>query len=607
MPPTSGSTWSQIPQALGKSLALVRAAAPRELRAVVALQVVGAAGLVAELFLLRRLLSTVLAKSSAHDAGRIVPVLIVMALVAAVSALASGLSGERQRLMVELVRRYAIERILAVTTTVELSDFEQADFNDGLMRARQEALIRPFEVVAGLLSVAQSLIAGAGLVITLALLAPVLLPLLLVGVVPTVLIQRRNSRDLHAVDRSLTTNDRMCWYFEDVLSSAAGAKETRTFRLAPFVGGLRAVLAERRVAAYRQLIRRRSKWGAAMSVFGALVFVLGLGLLAGLVLYGDMAPATAAAAAVVVQQLGSLIGSAGVGAGQVYENSLFLNDVHAFIAQAPPEPPATGAPTRPALIRPAEPLRCLRITGLDFIYPGTDRPVLRDISIQIPGGQVVAVVGENGSGKTTLTKVLCGLYRQTAGSILWNEEDAATVDPEAWRGRFAVVFQDFMRYQMSARLNIGVGRYEAQHDLDGIRRAARIANADQFLSSLDEGYETTLSRAYAGGADLSIGQWQRLALARAFFSDAPVLVLDEPTAALDPRVEQELLHRVRALAGEKTVILISHRLSSVRFADNIFVLREGTLVEQGEHHDLVQRGGYYADLFDMQASGYRGS
>jgi ATP-binding cassette subfamily B protein len=605
VPRTSGSTWSQIPQALGKSLALVRAAAPRELRTVVALQVVGAAGLVGELLLLRRLLSTVLAKSAAHDAGRIVPVLIVMALVAAVSALASGLSGEGQRLMVELVRRYAIERILAVTTTVDLSDFERADFNDGLMRARQEALIRPFEVVSGLLNVAQSLIAGVGLVITLAVLAPILLPLLLVGVVPTVLIQRRNSRDLHAVDRSLTTNDRMCWYFEDVLSSSAGAKETRTFRLAPFVGGLRAVLAERRVAAYRQLIRRRSIWVAAMSVFGALVFVLGLGLLAGLVLYGDMAPATAAAAAVVVQQLGSLIGSAGVGAGQVYENSLFLNDVHAFIAQAP-EPPATGAPARPALPRPADPLRCLRISGLDFTYPGTDRPVLRDISLQIPGGQVVAVVGENGSGKTTLTKVLCGLYRQTAGSILWNDEDATTVDPEAWRRRFAVVFQDFMRYEMSARLNVAVGRYEAQHDLDGIRRAARIANADQFLSGLDEGYETTLSRAYAGGADLSIGQWQRLALARAFFSDAPVLVLDEPTAALDPRVEQELLERVRALAGEKTVILISHRLSSVRFADNIFVLREGALVEQGEHHDLVRRGGYYADLFDMQASGYRG-
>ncbi|MEA2685462.1 MAG: ATP-binding cassette, subfamily bacterial [Actinomycetota bacterium] len=582
-----------------QSLTLVRAAAPNELKAVVALQVVAACCLVAQLFLLRRVLDVVIDGAGLGGAGRLWPALAGLAAATAVGSLATGLAGERQRFMVELVRRHAMERILAVTTAVELSAFETGEFNDALSRARQHALVRPPQVVGGILGIGQSLIASAALLVALVAIAPVMLPFLLVGVVPAAVLLRRNSRDLHDVDRKLATVDRECWYLENVLSTPGGAKETRTFRLSSLLGPMHRALANRRVDDYRTLIRRRSYRVGTASVLGAVVVVAGLGTLGALVLRGRLSPADAAAAAVIVQQLTSTLRAGGAGAGAVYENGLFLQEVDDFLAMAPP----TLVPTEELPARPG--LKVLRVDHLHFTYPGTDRPVLRDVSLEIAGGQAVAVVGENGSGKTTLTKLLCGLYPTTSGSIHWDDEDVKDVDQGEWRSRFGVVFQDFMRYELSAQLNVAVGRHEARGDLDRVRAAARLADADGFLTGLPEGYGTVLSRAYAGGADLSLGQWQRLALARAFFSEAPVLVLDEPTAALDPRVEQELLQRVRSFAGQRTVVLISHRLSSVRFVDTIFVLRDGVLVEQGGHDELVRQGGHYAELFEMQAAAYR--
>ena len=593
-------SWRQLPAALVRSLALVRESAPRQLRTVVLLQVLGAVSLVTQLFLLRQVLHTVLTGSGLGDVGRLVPDLVVLAVAATAGSLASGLASEQQRLITELVRRHAMRRILAVTTTVDLAEFETGAFNDGLSRARQHAVVRPPQVVAGVLAVGQAVLSSAGLLVALATLAPEMLPVLVLAVVPGILVQRYNSRDLHTVDRSLSETDRRRWYLEDVLSSLAGAKEARVFRLDSFLGPLQDQLATTRVDRYRALVRRRSRRVAATSVVSALLLVAGLALLGGLVLTGHLSPASAATAGIVLQQLSTTLRSAGSGAATVYENSLFLAEVDQFLgagADVAIEPVASQAP-------PARPGR-LAAVDLCFTYPGTTRPVLRGVSVEIPAGQVVAVVGENGSGKTTFTKLLCGLYASTSGSVLWDGADAAGVDPQAWRNRFAVVFQDFMRYQLSARLNVAVGRQEAVDDLEGIRAAARLADADGFLSGLAGGYETLLSRAYDGGTDLSLGQWQRLALARAFFSGAPVLVLDEPTAALDPRVEQELLHRVQALAGTKTVVLVSHRLSSVRFADQILVLRHGELVERGTHTELVDLGGHYAELYGLQSAAYK--
>lgn len=601
MPEEAARAWRRLPRTVGDSLTMVRVAAPFDWVATIALQAVSALCLLVQLLALRRVLQVLVAHSDHASRSHLLFALILLGLLSAVSALSGGLANERARMMVELVRRHAMEQILDVTTSVDLCQFEDAAFNDGLIRARQDALIRPLQVVTGLFAFIQGALTSIGLLVVLAVVAPLLLPILLVGLVPVMIGLRRNGRDMHVVDRELITTDRSRWYLEDVLATPAGAKETRSFRLAEFLGPRHRALADRRVDSYRALIRRRSRRVAAVSVFGAAATTGGLALLAVMVLNGSLAAANAATAGVIVLQLTSMLRAAGAGAGQMYENMLYLRDVEVFLARARQHthPPAT-APTRAV-----EPLRSIRISSLNFAYPGTDRLVLKDVSLEIAQGEVVALVGRNGSGKTTLIKLLSGLYAAPPGTMFWNGQDATGIDPEDWRRRFGVVFQDFMRYELAARVNVGVGHHETEDDLEAIRQAARLADADGFLSRLVGGYETILSRAYSGGNELSIGQWQRVALARAFFSPSPVLILDEPTSALDPRVENDLLGRVRDLAGDKTVVIATHRLSSIQFVDRVLVLREGVLVEEGRHEDLMQLDGDYADLFSVQADAYR--
>jgi ATP-binding cassette, subfamily B, bacterial len=247
------------------------------------------------------------------------------------------------------------------------------------------------------------------------------------------------------------------------------------------------------------------------------------------------------------------------------------------------------------------------VEGVSFTYPGCDRSALDGVSFELHAGEVVALVGENGSGKTTLAKLLCNLYQPTSGRITWDGVDVATCAPSDVGRNVAVIFQDFVQYFMSAADNIAVGDHTATHDRPRVEAAAAQSGADDFLAALADGYDTMLGRQFEGGHELSIGQWQRVALARAFFRAAPLLILDEPTAALDPRAEHALFDRMRALSAGRTVLLISHRFSSVRSADRILVLQEGRLVEQGDHGSLMATGGVYADLFTLQASAYSGA
>ena len=244
------------------------------------------------------------------------------------------------------------------------------------------------------------------------------------------------------------------------------------------------------------------------------------------------------------------------------------------------------------------------MNGASFTYPTATQPAIRDVSLSIRTGEIVALVGENGSGKTTLAKLLAGLYRPATGTITWDGTDINGVDAAQLRTGIAVIFQDFVRFHLRARDNVGLGRVDAIDDLDGIREAARHADADGFLSSLPNGYETVLGPEFEGGSDLSVGQWQRVALGRAFFRHAPFVILDEPTAALDPRAEHDLFERIRALLADRTVLLISHRFSSVRNADRIYLLQSGRVTEAGTHEELMGLKGHYAEFFQLQAAAY---
>jgi ATP-binding cassette subfamily B protein len=241
---------------------------------------------------------------------------------------------------------------------------------------------------------------------------------------------------------------------------------------------------------------------------------------------------------------------------------------------------------------------------VSFTYPSRTEPSLHGVSIDLPRGQVVALVGENGSGKTTLAKLLAGLYPPSSGTVDWDGVDIATFSAAQLRPRIAVLFQDFVRYHLSALENIGFGNRALADDEPAIREAARAAGADAFLSELPHGYATLLGPEYYGGSDLSGGQWQRVALARAFLRDAQLIILDEPTASLDPRSEAELYARVRDLFAGRTVLLISHRFASVRLADQIYVLEEGRVIEHGDHDSLMRQAGAYAEMFTLQAAAY---
>lgn len=286
------------------------------------------------------------------------------------------------------------------------------------------------------------------------------------------------------------------------------------------------------------------------------------------------------------------------GTQSIFESGLFLNDLADFFALgrvAHDEDAGEAAPGR---------FESIRVEQVRFTYPGSTVEALRGVDLDLRVGQIVALVGENGSGKTTVAKLLGGLYRPDAGSIRWDDDDSASFSPSSLRSRVTVVFQDFVRYALSGLENIAIGRIDLSATPEQVRRAAALAGIDATLRQLPDGYETVLSRLFAGGRELSGGQWQRVALARSFYRDAPLVILDEPSASLDPRAEHELFATLRAALQGRTALFISHRFSTVRGADQIYVLHEGEVSERGTHDELMRLNGRYAELYRLQSDAY---
>jgi ATP-binding cassette subfamily B protein len=597
-PEGSEGSWRDLPRLIAASLKLVWGAGRREFAIMSALQLLEALGIAAQLFIGKAVLDAVLAAGASDNFAGVLPELAGLVAITVALDFARAIETEQTRVLSELVGRQALSRVIDVSTRVDLLAFESPDFYDRLQRARAQGMFRSMQTVNGLLGLVGAVVSAAGILLALAALQPLLLPLVLVGYVPLWFVSTLNSRDLYRFMHGMTPNERQRHYLERVLMGRDPAKEVRSFRLATFLRGRYDRLYDERIDELRSLARRRMGRSLLGSLASAAVTAGTVATLAWLFVSGRMGLAAAGAAVFGLYQLGGRLRGLYMSATSLYEATLFIRDYASFLELEPERWAQDGAR------RPPRGFQRLSAEDVSFRYPESERPAVDGVSLEIGAGEVIALVGENGSGKTTLAKMLAGLYRPESGRIRWDDVDLAEVDPDELRNSIAVIFQDFERYLLPARENVGLGRSELIDDLDAVRAASERADADRFLADLPEGYETMLGREFAGGYDLSIGQWQRVALARAFFRDAPFVILDEPTAALDARAESQLFDRMRELLEGRSVVLISHRFSSVRSADRIYVMHDGRVVEHGPHEELMAADGLYAELFTLQARAY---
>jgi len=563
------------------------------------LQLVAAGGLLVQLLVARSLLQKIVLAEQSHLGFRtVIPGVLAIVAVTALVAVVSALQDEVSTLMGELVSREASRQLLDVAGAVDLEAYDVPGFHDRLERARMNVQARPVIAVNSLVGLLSGAISCLGVAAALFALAPAILPVAAVPLIPLWWSTTRNSRALYRFAIDMTPSDRERGYVQRVLTTKDAAKEIRAFALGVFFRERFESLYDGRLLALRRLIRTRVTRSLAGAVVSSVATASGVAVLVWLLLSHRTNLASTGTATLGILYLGQRLRGMIGNAGTLYESALFVDDFTLFLDVRDQLDSRENEA--------AAPVEFSRIVADDisFTYPGSSQPALDGVSIEIRRGEVVALVGANGSGKTTLANLLALLYSPDKGRLLWGSVDTSTLDHDALRGSISAIFQDFGRYWISARENIGIGATERLHDMDAIAGAAGAAGADDFLEVLPNGYDTVLSRAFEGGRELSVGQWQRVALARALFRDAPFVIMDEPTASLDAASEYRLFEVIRQACRGRGVLLISHRFSSVRSADRIYVLDRGKVIESGTHDELMADDGRYAHMFSLQASAY---
>jgi ATP-binding cassette subfamily B protein len=593
----------RVPGLTWLALRLVWAADRKHLSATILLQVVAAAAIAVQLLVTRRLLEALVGLGNGGSVSALYPWLAALALITAVMGVVTALTNYEQKLLVELASRYAFDRIIEVSVAVDFEAFENAEFYDQLQRARNSGLFRLIDMVNSVTTLTTGVLTSIGIAVVLFVLEPILLVFVAVAAVFPLLATILNSRAAYVFEHGLTADGRERQYLMELLTERDPAKEIRIFGAGPFLHRRYTALTDARLRQLHVFLHGRLKVALLGSAGGLLGTIVALGALIVLLDTGRMTAATALTAALAMQQLGSRLTGITTSAGRLIESSMFIHDFRAFLELAS-RTEVGEASVRQRAARSSSSETFLEVQNVRFRYPGSDRVVVEDVSLAVEPGEVVALVGENGSGKTTLVKLICQLYRPEAGQILWNGADSGSLTPDDVRNEITVLFQDYVQYHLSVRDNILLGRPERVGDETGIQAAAAASGTDRFLPHLPDGYDTRLGKQFYGGYELSIGQWQRLALARAFFRGGSFLILDEPTASLDARAEADLFAQMRQLARGRSVLLVSHRFSSVRSADRIYVLEAGRMVEHGDHDSLMANNNLYAELFTLQAEAY---
>ena len=586
---------------IARAARFVWRAAGRYTAASVALVVVQSALPLAALYLVKLIVDAIAAAAGGTNPAALDSVFMLIAIAAgvaiagvAVNSLASVVN-ERHA---ELVADHMHDVLHAKSIEIDLEYYENPHYYDTLHRAQQEAPYRPARIVKGLIGACQS---GLSLVAMAALLLSFhwgIALVLFVAVVPEALVQLKYANLMYAWRRSCTPTERYAQYYDWMMTGTAHAQELRLFDLGGLFMRQFRDLRERLRRERFAIIERRSKveFGtqalATVAVFSAYALIA-YRAMGGAITLGDLVMYFGAfqrGQEFLRQFLRSLAG--------LYEDNLFLANLYEFLdlkrrLAEPAQPKPVPRPLRKGIV----------FEGVSFSYGAKE--ALAEVDLVIPAGTTVALVGENGSGKTTLIKLLARLYDPKAGRITLDGIDLREFATAALRREISVIFQDYVRYNLTARENIWFGNVDSSPDAERIAHAANHAGAGELIRGLPRGYETVLGKWFDDGEELSVGEWQKIALARALLRDAQIVVLDEPTSAMDAAAEYEVFQRFHQLANGRTAILISHRLSTVKMADHIYVLHAGRVVESGTHGELVRKDGTYAHLFATQASGYR--
>ena len=504
-----------------------------------------------------------------------------------------------ESLLSELFTNSTSMRLMQHAASLDLEHFEDSELQDKLERARRQAGGN-LGILNQVLGQAQDLVTIATFAASIVLVAPWLILLLIVALIPAFLGESYFSSQSYALNFTRTQERREIDYMRHTGASIETAKEVKIFGLSPFLIERYRRLAHDFYLANRKLAFRRASWGLALAAIGTLGYYIAYAYIAWRTVAGLFSVGTLTFLAGAFMRLRGLLEASLFRFSHLASQALYLEDLFGFFR------------IQPSITSPEHPRPFPRPISSGFVfenagfrYPGAERWAVRHLDFQLRAGEVLALVGENGAGKTTLVKLLTRLYDPSEGRILLDGQDLREYDLAEVRANMGVIFQDFVRYHLTARENIAVGRIEALEDLPRIEGAARRSLADDVINKLPDRYEQLIGRRFKSGVDLSVGEWQKLAIARAYMREAQVLILDEPTASLDARAEFEVFQRFKELSRGRTTVLISHRFSSVRMAERILVLADGKIEASGTHEELLAQRGRYAELFELQAAGYR--
>lgn len=609
----------RLPAVLVQAARLAWRASPLDTAATVALNLV--AGIFTAFWLLAATGVLTALFSAGPTPDRVRDALPSLALVAGAVALRSAVqagAGWAQARLEPQVRRLAELRLYEATTAVHLAALDDSDFLDDLQRAQTRGMTSAPRVVRQAVDVLTGVVGMVAAAGTLGVLHPLLLPLLLLTAVPEGWASVRSARMQYLTMLALVEVARRKWILSDLMVEREHAAEVRSFTMRRFLLDQYDRQAAHQRGVELDLARRQTVARVSGDLLKG-VATGGVYVALGLMLWQGAVPLAVAGTAVLAIRSGqSSLANLVFAVNQCYEEGLYFGDYLSFCEEAerripsralPPAGAAGGAGAgNGAAVRLPDDFARITVRDAVFTYPGAETPSLKGVSLEVRKGEVVALVGENGSGKTTLAKLMAGLYDPDAGEVRWDDVALTRVpQQEVWE-RVAVIAQEYTHWPMTARQNITMGRGRdpgpGEEEDPDMLAASRASGADEVVDGLAHRYGTLLDRRFKGGAELSGGQWQRLAVARGFYRDAPLLICDEPTAALDARAEHQLFERIRTHADGRTVLLITHRLASVRHADRIYVLEHGTVVEEGDHASLMARDGLYAELYSLQAAAY---